>query len=85
MFFIFTLNKKPKGKENKMINYRGMQVNAIITVYKTYFELFFIPLIPFSKKYSIYIPHFDDYYENGMFSEMPDELLEICKQVGRNY
>ena len=85
MFFIFSFNKKPKGKENRTIYHNGQQVNAIITVYKSYFELFFIPLIPLGKRYSIYIPHFDEYYENGMFSKMPDHLLGVCKEVGRYY
>ena len=27
--------------------------------------LFFIPIIPLGKKYSIYVPHFDEYFENA--------------------
>jgi hypothetical protein len=55
-------------------------------VYRYYFELFFIPIIPLGKKYSIYIPHSDEYYETNYFSkEMPEEYLEICKEVGRLY
>jgi len=37
------------------------------------------------KNYSIYIPHSDEYFEQGMFSKMPEEYLEICKEVGRKY
>ena len=44
-----------------------------------------MPIIPLGKKYSIYIPHSDEYYENNYLSKMPDEYLEICKEVGRNY
>ncbi|MBW8358277.1 MAG: zinc ribbon domain-containing protein [Weeksellaceae bacterium] len=84
-FFIFGLNRKPVGKEQRKIMKNGFEVNAVITVYKNYFELFFIPLIPLGKKYSIYIPHTDEYYEEGVFSKMPDEYMEICREVGRNY
>lgn len=84
-FFVFGLNKKPIGKENRKIRKNGLEVNAVITVYRNYFELFFIPLIPLDKKYSLYIPHSDEYYEEGMLSKMPPEYLEICRDVGRNY
>ena len=46
---------------------------------------FFIPIIPLGKKYSIYIPHSDEYFENNYFSKMPANYLEICKDVGRKY
>lgn len=86
MFFIFGLNKKPVGKEQRKIRKNGLEVNAIITVYKKYFELFFIPLIPFEKSYSFYIPSSDEYFETNYFSKnMPPEYLEICKNVGRTY
>ncbi len=85
MFFIFGINKKPIGKENRKIMKNGFEVNAIITVYRRYFELFFIPLIPMGKSYSIYIPHTDEYFEEGVFGKMPDEYMEICKQVARSY
>ena len=85
MFFIFGINKKPVGKEQRKIMKNGFEVNAIITVYKNYFELFFIPLIPLGKKYSIYTPHSDQYFAQGLFSKMPDEYLEIYKEVGRKY
>ena len=84
-FFIFGFNKKPVGKDNRKIMRNGFEVNAVITVYKRYFELFFIPLIPYGKSYSIYIPHSDEYYEQGVFAKMPEEYLEICKEVGRTY
>ena len=84
-FFIFGLNKKPVGKENRKIVKNGYEVNAVITVYKSYIELFLISLIPLGKKYSIYIPQTDEYYEQGVFSSIPQEYLEICKDVGRNY
>lgn len=85
MFFIFGFNKKAKGKETRKIYRNGFEVNAIITVYKRYFELFFIPLIPLGKSYSIYIPHSDEYFEQTTFSKMPEDLLEICKEVGRKF
>lgn len=85
MFFIFGFNRKPVGKETRKIVRNGLEVNAQITVFKKYFELFFIPLIPFGKAYSIYIPHSDEYFEQGTFSKIPKDLLEICKSVGRNY
>ena len=86
MFFIFGLNKKPVGKEQRKIRKNGLEVNAIITVYKKYFELFFIPLIHFGKSYSLYIPSSDEYFETNYFSKnMPPEYLEICKNVGRTY
>ena len=85
MFFIFGIKTKPIGKENHKIMKNGVEVNAIITVFKIYFELFFIPLIPLGKKYSIYIPQSDEYFENNYFSKMPERYLEICKEVGRKY
>ena len=85
MFFIFGINTKAVGKEQRKLMKDGLEVNAIITVYKRYFELFFISLIPVGKKYSIYIPHSDEYFEQGFFGKMPPEYLEICKEVGRKY
>ncbi|MBN9312000.1 MAG: hypothetical protein BGO40_07625 [Chryseobacterium sp. 39-10] len=82
-FFIFGLNKKPVGKVTRKIKRNGIEVNAIVTVYKRYFELFFIPLIPLGKSYSVYIPHSDEFFEQGSFSTMPADLLEMCKEVGR--
>ena len=48
-FFIFGLNKKQLGKETIQVPKNGFQVNAIVTIYRRYFELFFIPLIPLGK------------------------------------
>ena len=84
-FFIFGFNKKPVGKDNRKIMRNGFEVNAVITVYKRSFELFFIPLIPLGKSYSVYIPHSDEYFEQGTFSKMPENLLEVCKEVGRRF
>ena len=84
-FFIFGFNNKPVGKDNRKIMRNGFEVNAVITVYKRYFELFFIPLIPLGKSYSVYIPHSDEYFEQGTFSKMPENLLEVCKEVGRRF
>ena len=84
-FFFFVFNKKPVGKDNRKIMRNGFEVNAVITVYKRYFELFFIPLIPLGKSYSVYIPHSDEYFEQGTFSKMPENLLEVCKEVGRRF
>lgn len=86
MFFIFGIKTKLVGKEDRKVLKNGFMANAIVSVYKNYFEFFFIPIFPFSKKYSIYIPHSDEYYETNYFSsEMPKEYLELCKEVGRNY
>ena len=86
MFFIFGIKTKLIGKEDRKIIKNGFYVNAIIKIYKYYFELFFIPLIPFGRKYSIYIPNTDEYFETNYFSKgMPEEYLEICKEVGRKY
>ncbi len=84
-FLIFGLNKKPVGKEQRKIMKNGLEVNAIITVYKRYFELFFISLFPLGKSYSIYIPHSDEYFEDGFFSKIPAEYVAVCKEVGRLY
>lgn len=84
-FFIFGFKNKPVGKEQRKIQRNGVEVNAIITVYKKYFELFFIPIIPLGKSYSIYIPHSDEYFEQGIFSKIPAEYLDVCKEAGRLY
>lgn len=85
MFFIAGTVKKLVGQETRKINKNGLMVNAEIKVFKNYITLFFVPIIPIGKKYSIYIPHSDEYFENNYFSKMPDEYLEICKGVGRKY
>jgi hypothetical protein len=84
-FFIAGNTKKLVGQETRKINKNGFMVNAEIKIYKNYITLFFIPLIPLGKKYSIYIPHSDEYYEQNYFSKMAEEYLEICKEVGRKY
>lgn len=85
MFFIAGNVKKLIGQETIKINKNGFMVNAQIKVFKNFITLFFVPIIPIGKKYSIYIPHSDEYYENNYFSKMPAEYLEICKEVGRKF
>ena len=85
MFFIAGNTQKLIGKETRKINKNGFLLNAEIKVYRNYITLFFIPIIPLGKKYSIYIPHSDEYYENNYFSKMPEKYLEICKEVGRKF
>lgn len=85
MFFIAGNGKKLIGKETRKINKNGFLVNVEIKVYKNFITLFFIPIIPIGKNYSIYIPHSDEFFENNYFSKMPQEYLEICKEVGRKY
>lgn len=85
MFFVAGNVKKLIGQETTKINKNGFMVNAQIKVFKNFITLFFVPIIPIGKKYSIYIPHSDEYYENNYFSKMPVEYLEICKEVGRKY
>lgn len=85
MFFIAGNVKKLIGQETIKINKNGFMVNAQIKVFKNFITLFFVPIIPIGRKYSIYIPHSDEYYENGTFSKMPAEYLEICKEVGRKF
>ncbi len=85
MFFVAGNTRKLVGQETRKINKNGFMVNAEIKVFKNYITFFFIPIIPLGKKYSIYIPHSDEYFEQGMFSKMPDEYLEICKEVGRKH
>ena len=85
MFFIAGNVKKLIGQETIKINKNGFMVNAQIKVFKNFITLFFMPIIPIGKKYSIYIPHSEEYYENNYFSKMPAEYLEICKEVGRKY
>lgn len=84
-FFIAGSTNKLVGQETKKINKNGFMVNADVKVFKNYITLFFVPLIPLGKKYSIYIPHTDEYYETNYFSKMPDHYLEICKEIGRKY
>lgn len=85
MFFIAGNVKKLIGKETRKINKNGFLVNAEIKVYKNFITLFFIPIIPIGKNYSIYIPYSDEFFENNYFSKMPQEYLEICKEVDRKY
>jgi len=84
-FFIAGNTKKLAGKESTKINKNGFLVNAEVKVFKSYISLFFIPLIPIGRSYSIYIPHTDEYHEHGGFSTMPSEYLELCKEIGRKY
>lgn len=73
------------GQETRKINKNGFMVDAEIKVYKNFITLFFIPIIPLGKKYSLYIPHSDEYFESNYFSKMPEKYLELGKEVGRKY
>lgn len=84
-FFIAGNSQKLVGQETRKINRNGFMVNAEIRIFKNYITIFFIPIIPLGKKYSIYIPHTDEYFENSYFSKIPEGLLEICKEIGRKY
>lgn len=84
-FFIAGNTKKLVGKETVKLNKNGFPVNAEIKIFRDYITVFFIPLIPLGKSYSIYIPHSDEYYENNYFSKMPEEYLKICQEIGRKY
>ena len=85
MLFIAGNTKKLIGSENRKILKNGFLVNAEIKIFKNYITIFFVPIIPLGKRYSIYIPHTDEYFENNYFSKMPEEYLEICKEIGRKY
>ena len=80
-FLIFGIKDKVVAKENRKVLKNGFEVNAIITVYKKYIELFFIPIFPIKTSYSMYIPHSDEYFEAGNISQIPKEYLDICKDV----
>lgn len=84
-FFIAGNSKKLVGEETRQIGWKGNFTTAQIRVFKNYITLFFIPLIPLGKKYSIFLPQTGEYYENNYFSKMPEDLLEICKETGRKY
>lgn len=87
-FFVIGGTNKLIGREVVKINKNGFMVNAEVKVYRSFISLFFIPLIPIGKRYSIYIPHSDEYYESRFpkkINKMPEDLLEICKEVGRHY
>ncbi|QOR74461.1 hypothetical protein SAMN05443429_10847 [Cruoricaptor ignavus] len=84
-FFIAGNSSKLAGQETVRINRNGQEVNAEVRVFKNYISVFFIPLIPTGRRYSIYIPHTGEYYEQGAFSSMPPDLLEVCREVGRRY
>lgn len=84
-FFVAGLSEKLVGRETVKVDKKGFAVNADIKVFKKYISLFFIPIIPIGKRYSMYIPHSDEYYENGSFSRIPEEYLQVCKQVGAKY
>ena len=85
MFFIAGNTRKVIGQETVKINKNGFQVNAEIKIFRSYITIFFIPIIPLGKKYSIYIPHTDEYYEQSAFNKMPEEYLEVCRDLGRRY
>lgn len=85
MFFIAGSTRKMIGQETVKVNKNGFQVNAEVKVFRSYITLFFIPIIPLGKKYSIYIPHSDEYYEQSTFNKMPEEYLQVCHDVGRRY
>ena len=84
-FFIAGTTKKRVGQATVKIPKNGFMVNGEVKIYKNYLTLFFIPIIPLSKSYSLYIPHSDEYFENSYFSKMPEEYLQICKEIGRTY
>lgn len=86
MFLIFGIKTKPIGKENRKIIQNGSEVNAHIVIYKRYATLFFVPLIPLGKFYSIEIPQTNEYFDTNFFTpKMPEKYLEICKEIGRKY
>lgn len=82
-FFIAGNSKKLAGEEVVKINRNGTLVDAQIKVFRNFITIFFIPLIPIGKNYSIYIPETGEYYEDSLFSKIPADLLEKCKDVGR--
>lgn len=84
-FFIAGNSKKHMGTETVKVSRNNMIAEAQVKIYRNHITIFFLPLIPLGKQYSIYIPQTGEYYENSVFSKMPPELLEICKQAGRNY
>lgn len=85
MFFIFGHTQKLVGREQTKINKNGFLVNAEVKIYRNFFTFFLLPIIPLNKKYSLYIPHSDEYYESNYFSKMPEEYLQICREIGRKF
>lgn len=86
MLFIFGIKTKPISTENRKIMQNGSELLAHIGIYKRYWTVFFIPLIPLGKFYSIEIPQTNEYFDTNFFTpKMPEKYLEICKEIGRKY
>lgn len=84
-FFIGGNSRKKAGQERKQMLFHGQFVTAEITVYKNYITIFFIPLIPMGKNYTVYIPDTGEWYQDGLFSKLPPALADACREVGSRY
>lgn len=85
MLFIIGNSKKFKGEDRVEINRRGVSYQAVIKVFRDYVTLFLIPVIPVGKSYSIYFPATGEFYEDSLFSKIPEEYREACRQAGKRY
>lgn len=84
-FFIGGTREKELGRERRNVHFRGKSQMADVTVFKSYFHLFWIPVIPLGKRYAIYLLDDGAFYMQDLFNKMPAELLEQCKEVGRKF
>lgn len=62
---------------------KGTMMTGIVRVYQNFGLILGIPMIPFGKSYEIEIPVTKEFYTSGPFSGMPEELLEVCKEVAK--
>ena len=82
-FFIAGTTEKKVGEKIVQVKKDGVMVGARVQVFKTFLTFFFIPLFSINLRYRMYIPATDEYYESGRGGNMPEEYIEICKEVAR--
>lgn len=86
MFFIFFgTREKFLGKKRISVHFRGKTQQADVSVSQNYIHLFWIPVIPLGKTYSIYLLEDGELYVKDFFNKIPEELLQQCRDQTREF
>ena len=74
-----------KGRVVRNVYYQNVMQEVEFSIYKSYIGLLGIPIIPLGKSYTARIMATGEFFGSGRFGNMPEDLLEIVKDISRVY
>lgn len=74
-----------KAKVKRNVYYKNTLQEVEFFIYRNYFSIFGYPIFSVGKSYAASVTQTGEYYEQGVMGNMPEDLLEIAKDISRIY